>query len=399
MLRFKSKDILDIFLLIPASLLALLPNTVEGTFNVSVFGYDFFIFLLMGFLALAFRPLSTKSHHGILWVIVILAFLSTLLSIPDLIFAHFVIGVEFVIGYLFAERLSYNENCLNYINKIAFVILILVFVQQLSFSFNLGWFTTGQQLNIEMSDGILRAGTTLGAATFTGVFVPLLVGIIMTMTKNVYFSLAILLLGLISVIISGTRSGIIALLLVGIAFLIKSNMKIHWIVKFGAVVIFIVYIFPFLMEIISGRNVEAGDDLTSGRTERWKFAFSYMNADITRYFIGNGGATVSISDFNYEVKALSTPHNTYIGILFEYGVFGLFLFLSFLIIKLRELKIVFTPGRVVLIASLLICWNTEVVPLTFLYSFFFWLLYFVILNSNNLSKTLQTRQSYAKLHI
>lgn len=381
MLKFKFKDIPDIFLLIPASLLALLPNTIEGTFNVDFLGYDLFVFLLMGFIAFAFRPLKTKNHHGILWVIVILALLSTLLSIPDLIFAHFAIGVEFVIGYLFAERLSYNENCQNYINKIAFVILILVFVQQLSFSFNLGLFSTGQNLNNELVDGVIRAGTTVGGATFTGIFVPLLVGIIMTTTKNDYLGLAMFLLGLVSVIISGTRSAIVVLMLLGLVLLIKSKIKIHWIVKVGAIAVFIVYIYPIFVDIVSERNMETRDDLTSGRTVRWKYAFDYMNYDTSRYLTGNGGATVPISDFNNEVKALASPHNVYIGMLFEYGIFGLLLFLSFLLIKIRKLKLKFTPGRVVLIGSLLICWNSEVVPLTFLYSFFFWLLYFVEFNT------------------
>ena len=389
---FNYKLMGDALLLIPAFFMALLPNSLEETFNIKLFGYDFFVFLFLGVGALLFRKRdknkSKSRGNYLLLLLSIIAFFSGLINSDDYFFAHFAIGVEFILGYLFAERISYDELFLKYIKILSFVLLALVLIQQISFAFGLDYFTTGQENQMEMAGGILRAGTTVGGATYTGIFVPLLIGIIISLTNNPYIKIAVLLIGFFSVVISGTRSAMLLMGLVGVFLFFQSNAKIHPIIKIIAVVAFFVYIFPIMHGIVEERNFETREDLTSGRVERWQYLIKSMNEEPLSYLCGNGGGTVPISDYNKQIKILASPHNVYLGFLFEFGAIALLLFICFIIKKIRDLNSYFTSGVLILLASLLICWNSEVVPLAFQYSFFFWLLYFVEYTQQNKSRSL-----------
>lgn len=382
---FHADTIMDGMLLIPATLQALLPFSREESFNISLLGYDFFIFLLLGFIPLLYRTLfsrwSKKTEYNVV-LIVCLSFVISLRHINDFYFAHAAIGIEFMIGYLFAKHISYSMVTLRLIYYVTLIVFALLSVQQLSFSLGLGWFSSGQE-DIELVDGVFRVGTTAGGSTFTGIFLVLLVGILIAIEKERIFQYFFLLIGLFSIIMTGTRSAIIVMVLIGGFMLLYSKQKkSSFIYKVIGLSIFIIYLLPTLQSIVDARNEAAGEDITSGRQERWEHTFQYMKDNDT-FIFGNGGGGVPISNYNKNVKTFASPHNGYIGVFFEFGFIGIALLFVFLTKKVKKMIGHYSVGFVAFVGSLLVCWNTEVVVLSFLYSFYFWLLYFVEINSND----------------
>jgi hypothetical protein len=384
-LSTESGRIFDYLLIIPALIMALAPAGMEERMNIKFLGYDFFVFTFLGLFALSVRLLShrTGSVDKCAIALALTALVFDIRFFSDNYFAHFAIGTEFVIGYLFAKNIKYTKKVLFFIYNSSFALLLLVLLQQVSFAFGLGYFSSGQQ-EIELTDGVYRVGTTIGGSTYTGVFVVLLAGILLVLTKSQLIRYAIILLAIFSSILSGTRSSMIVILLIGAYMLVKTKGVSNF-YKIIAFVAFLVLLLPSLERVVEVRNEAAelgGADLTSGRTERWTDLFEYMNQDQSRYLVGNGGGTVPISNHNKHIKVLASPHNGYLGMLFEYGILGLLFLLVFLYKKVRPMFGHYSEGFIALVFSLLVSWNSEVITLSFLYSFYFWLLYFVEINTN-----------------
>ena len=385
---FKAPNILSILIIIPALLMAVMPWTVESKFNIDLLGYECSLFFLIGLLAMILMPkyyllLSKQQKVEIILIVYLfITFISSLLSSDISFFTGWMIGIEFLLGYFFAKNIVYNKVIIKFIRWSSLLILLIILFQQTIFSFGLGWFESGAANNVEVLDGVLRVGTSVGGSTFTGIYVVLLIGILLGNTRHYYIDIFYLFIGLISVTLSGTRSAMIILIFAFIYLLFNKHSEVPKLYKCLSLMIIGIYIFPIIVDMFQSRSQEAlrdTGDITSGRVVRWKFVFDYMNRHIENYIFGFGGGSVPISSFNVNVNPLASPHNAYLGILFQFGLFGFTLFISFLFSKVKSIVNKINTSVIILLGSLFVSFNSEVVTLNFLYSFYFWMLYYKII--------------------
>lgn len=362
------------FLLIPGFLMAIMPWGLEDSFNFNLFGYDISMFMLIGYIVLLFK--KKKRNESFIVFSLIFAFLSALVCFKGDIIGRYFIGIEFIMGYLFAREIKYNDDISSIIRFGSILLLIAILFQQVSLSLGLGFIESGQE-TVELTDGVLRVGTSVGSSTLTGIFIVLILAIILQTSKSILFDYIAFFLGAASVLFSGTRSAMLVLFIMAVMMLFGEKYKMSKIVKIIFIVVCLIYVLPFVQTIFEARNEVAGDssDITSGRVERWEQAFVVFRENPLNFIFGAGPATVPISMFNEEIKSIASPHNVYIGILLEYGVIYTIAFLVFMLKKIMKQFSLHNMTFVVLLTSMLVTWNTEVVPLNFLYSFFFWMLY------------------------
>lgn len=368
------------FLLLPAFFMALMPWSLEESFNLNFLGYDMPLFLMIGYIILLLR--KNKQREKFVLFTLIFAFIAAVLCLNGDIVGRYFIGIEFIVGYLFAKEIRYNDDIIKIINLASVLLLIAILFQQISLTFGLGFIESGQE-QVFLSDGMLRVGTSVGSSTLTGILVVLILAIILHTSKNILFDYVSFALGTASVLLSGTRSAMLILLLIGGMMLFGEKYKIPKFFKILFIAVCIIYVMPFVTAIFEARNEVAGDssDITSGRVERWLQAFSVLNESPLNYLFGVGPASVPISMFNEHINPVASPHNVYIGTILEFGIFYTIAFIVFVYRKiLRGFNFRNIPS-LVLLGSMLVSWNTEVVPLSFLYSFFFWLLFFLNVNT------------------
>ena len=364
------------FLLLPAFFMALMPWSLEESFNLNFLGYDMPLFLMIGYIILLLR--KNKQREKFVLFTLIFAFIAAVLCLNGDIVGRYFIGIEFIVGYLFAKEIRYNDDIIKIINLASVLLLIAILFQQISITFGLGFIESGQE-QVFLSDGMLRVGTSVGSSTLTGILVVLILAIILHTSKNILFDYVSFALGTASVLLSGTRSAMLILLLIGGLMLFGEKYKIPKFFKLIFIAVCIIYVIPFVTAIFEARNEVAGDssDITSGRVDRWLQAFTVLNESPLNYLFGVGPASVPISMFNEHINPVASPHNVYIGTILEFGIFYTIAFIIFVYRKiLRGFKFRNIPS-LVLLGSTLVSWNTEVVPLSFLYSFFFWLLFFL----------------------
>lgn len=384
--KLLKNNFLNIFLILPPFLMALMPWSMENKFNFIIFGYDSFFLIPVAFLVSFFRADNKKKMDSIEKLYIFITCFFSVLSLFLLegikdgqYFSHLCIGLEFLFGFYLAKRIVYNDRLIRIVYYGSVIVLFFVLLQQLSFSIGLGMFESGQNFNtnVEITDGVMRVGTTVGGSTFTGIFVVLLAGLIVGNSPNRLFDILFYFLAFLSVIVTGTRSGIFVMLMLGIFMLFSGSYKMPKFLKIIALICAVVYLLPFLSDVLSSRNAEsrADSDITSGRVEKWQTTLNYMEKEPASFFVGFGGGTVPVSFYNEKNVMLQSPHNSYIGTLFQFGLIGLIVFLVLLYYKARRIMAKsMSTGFVVIVGSLLLSFNSEVVALNFLYSFFFWLI-------------------------
>jgi O-antigen ligase len=229
----------------------------------------------------------------------------------------------------------------------------------------------------------IRRGSTIGPSTFTAPVFVILYGILVAVIKNNRAKILLSIILLIGVFLTGTRA---ALLVVLISFLflflfIPFKRKI-------VILVVILFFAPYLDEkfniynTIQSRNTEAssaGGDLSAGRVVRWKFTLDILKTDPELFFFGTGGANTPYFNRFREtnIRSVASPHNVYLSFLFEHGIFGFLSFLCFLLYLLKTLKNKKSMSYYIFLLTILITFNTEVIPRAFEFSFVLFLLYFI----------------------
>lgn len=381
-----SNNIGNLLLLLPAFLMALFPWSLEYKLNIPICDYDLSILLIPGFIIIATGKINSQNKSMIdncIYAFFLFALFS-LISLDRQYIGHYLIGIEFIWAFTFAKTIEFNENFNTILLYSSLLLLAAIFFQQVSLSLGLGFIESGQAQIIELTDGVLRVGTSVGAATITAIFVCLLVGVIITIEQNIIIALISFAIGMTSVFLSGTRSAMIVMVVMAIKYLFFSELKISRIFKAIIIVLVVIYMLPFMESIVDARNETAfnGEDYTSGRVERWNYALDILSKSAGSYLFGAGAGTVPITAFSTNIKNLASPHNVYIGVLFQFGVISLVVFLLFLWKKMKySIQLAgLNSANVCLIMSILVSWNTEIVPLMFVYAFYFWLLYYLNVN-------------------
>lgn len=374
-----NKCIIDLLVMLPAIGMALAPFSLEERLNIDFLGYKLFSLMPIGIIAAILCFIRNKRRESNLWLLLLAVWglFSTIVNDLDNLWVHYFIGIEFIVGYLFASQMRYTEEVIMIIKIISLTLFVLILIQLLSFSLGLGYFSSGQT-ELESLEGMLRAGSTIGGPTQTGVILVLLVGLIVTLTSNNLLNYLYLTAGLAASLMTGTRSAMIVIIVMILIYALRETRRNLFLIAIG-VSLLMIYAYPIVKEMIEAREELSkmqGIDLTSGRTDRWDEAFILMKKNSLGYVFGMGGGTVPINSFQ-NLQFLSSPHNAFIGLLFQFGIPGFILFIGFLWKKLKVLYRKLSLGSVALIGSVLVCWNTEVITLSFMYSFFFWILLFV----------------------
>ncbi len=204
---------IDLLVMLPATIMALLPFSVEERLHFGFLGYKTFALMPIGMIAVIISY-SRNYEKGINFWLLILALwglLSTIMNVQEDLLAHYLVGIEFIVGFFFAAEMRYSNEVLKMIKKIALLIFILVIIQLVSFSLSLGYFSSGQG-ELESLDGMLRAGSTLGGPTLTGAILVLVVGLVVTLSPNEILNYFYLSAGLIAALLTGTRSTMIVMI-------------------------------------------------------------------------------------------------------------------------------------------------------------------------------------------
>lgn len=90
-------------------------------------------------------------------------------------------------------------------------------------------------------------------------------------------------------------------------------------------------------EIVSGQTDFASGDFLRGRGVNWAvFLASYAQGGPLRWVVGRGGSVVDASVGAYSNFAENEPHNDFIRLLHAYGLAGLLLYFSFLLLFFRK---------------------------------------------------------------
>ena len=204
-----------------------------------------------------------------------------------------------------------------------------------------------------------------------------LIHFIYTKKNNLAYCLIVLLI--IMIILSSKRGALLALLpflLCITIFEIHINFKtiLALIVGFGIIYFIIIYYFSDQMQFIANRFMEDdSDNFGSGRSFIWEIVlFDYYNGSIFEWIFGKGvyntcRLTGLYLDHDY------SAHSTYIGLLHDYGIIGVFCFVRLIIgmiVKAKSaLKAHYKYGHIMLSLAL----TLALVGITeYLFEFYMW---------------------------
>jgi O-antigen ligase len=229
----------------------------------------------------------------------------------------------------------------------------------------------------------IRRGSTIGPSTFTAPVFVILYGILVAVIKNNRVEILLSIILSIGVFLTGTRAALLVVLISFLFLFIFISFK-------RKIVILVVILFfaPYLDEkfniynTIQSRNIESssvGGDLTAGRVLRWELTLDILKTDPELFFFGTGGAnTPYFNRFRKtNIRSVASPHNVYLSFLFEHGIFGFLSFSFFILYLLKALPNKKSMSYYIFLLTMLIIFNTEVIPRTFEFSFILFLLYFI----------------------
>jgi O-antigen ligase len=212
-------------------------------------------------------------------------------------------------------------------------------------------------------------------------------GIILKLINLAYVPLAIF-----AIILTGSRTSLLAVIPFGIYFVgtkqIKFNRKI-WV--FGTLLILLLALLPYIPQSVITRlgtlsaSIEAGD--LSGRVELWKQAILIFSK---HPFMGLGSGTL-------DSVIGSAAHNTFISVAAETGIIGFGLFLSILGIVVYQ-AILLPKGISGLWLAIIMTWAIGVLSLSWEFRKLTWLfLNFVVIEGSFTYEQLRIGQAKVEI--
>ena len=239
-------------------------------------------------------------------------------------------GVLWVIDVM-AERLRSHEV----VGAIALVVLLGLSAQIVLFSQGYVSFrseVTGVDVGVEGS--VIRSGTTVGAATATGVAVTLLVGLVVSGFRGRHLvQLVAVVLGGVGLFMIAARGGLICVLLMGVfvgwdLFARRKHKLLLGLLGGGVLVILYLglvereFVFRSMQNMLERTQYGVLDD--SGRFVRYTEALTYFFA----HPLGGSGfgsyyfrSSVDAGS-PYSIIGATSPHNVYLLLLAEAGLGG-----------------------------------------------------------------------------
>jgi hypothetical protein len=355
--RSKIKDYIFVYLLtIPIICRWLFTETLEDFFTISFFYYPLFIPEIL-FLFLPFyyvRTSKIRKNKLVFLSILGLFFLFLGLYVNDCnsIYLNFIGGTDFYITTFIIASFPLEKKHLKIIKWPIFFSLILLSFEVVLYSTI--WSYSGLE-DAKTYGGIKRISTTAGGATGTSVILFTLSSIAFYLFYDRrYIKFLILVVSTLSILFTLSRSAIVAQLFF-LLYYFFSNLKLNKSIFKYLFKIFLFVVISILLnkkyQIVSSvserivNSVDSGD-YTSGRFERFDKAYSlFLNEPI----FGNGSSyllpynrATSIKDYSVDSLNSYSPHNFFLLILVDYGLYG---FLLIILILFEFVKISFQDKK------------------------------------------------------
>lgn len=333
--------------------------------------------VILGFIFLSFNMLSLITNNIGLSAAIIslqfpLIFFLISISAPSLFLK---------INYNFDELVSTCTKVLFY-SWVVFSTLGIIFLND-----NLWWY----------DQGVPRLKGALGVAPSSILNTLIFISsfYLFFLRKNKIF-LSILILSFIFVLLSGTRSSLVACLVAVISMLFLSNIKN----KFYYISSFLPILAYFIYQKVISRLVHSGAVFTGFDSVNFNGRLYLWEQLLTRrdniYFGHGAGASVEVLK-RYAVGVGVQPHNDYIRVLFDLGLIGLILLLTLLLVmflklfkRLNKNYYKDNNSQYVLVISLLIAFICMMITDNlYIYVFFFFpmlLYYFHIITTNQFNR-------------
>lgn len=382
-MRAKKLDTIYVYLLIlPALLRLILIESLEAGITVDFFGYSLFLpelsYLLLPFCAQIkngsgryVKPNYTLVILALLGLII--DFLGALNSGSNKYFTNFLAGSDFYLSILIFGVFPIRKEHLKILFFPVLVSWAIICLEVFLFSF--GILKYSGDIGSQDYGGIVRISTSVGAATGTAVAV-LLLGVVSYFTcpmKYSRFKNFILYITLATACATLSRGAI----LFGLSWFMlylrdilkKSSAKefVNSILKVALIVFLLFSIGSSigLIDSVMARidNMENANDVTSGRDERWEKAYTLIQENV---FIGNGPNYYTLLKrgrlMDVDTLDLFSPHNTYILVLMQTGIFGFLIFLLLLYNLIAKVKIrIENSASFLFLLFIIVSFNTEIV--------------------------------------
>ena len=348
----KKEIIFSSLLVLPFCLHWLMPDGLERSFYVNIFGIPFFIpnICFIAYL-LSHRNFKKKNDQfislkKISWLKILLLFLTlyTLLisivnDIDGLILVMFnnqSFIISAIIYILFPLPNRFIKNTKYVIIPTALILAFEVIL------YSLGIVEYEKELGYLEYGGITRISTTVGAATGTGIAIAMLGAIILSYYDlSLKYKIAFILLFSLSILFTISRGSILLWGLFIIFYTYKtyySNSSFIVRINFLVVVSIIIAILNWMgaFNPVVERSNDLVDNFDTGRIEKVENVIVlFQNSN--GFGIGSGQTKLDKSISNLVTRSTSLgAHNYYLSALAELGVIGLGLIIFFILIIVSD---------------------------------------------------------------
>ena len=384
----------------------ILPVFIISSLGNTFFAYDgISISRIIGFLLIAACLMAQIRNRipikKIGFIFLLIFFIYTLISSAFSITGSFVSFIVFmqslVVVFLLSQLRNINLYNLSWILIVSSVVAIVFF----SFWFKENIIELGiQRLSVSEDSSINRLATMISqliAILFTGFLIPGKNKLI----KIILFST--ILIGLILIIFTGTRSALIAII-VSIVIITLYFFKIHTkkVIIYLPLIILLGYLFinqfqELDIHVLKRFTVEeVQDDGGSGRIGVWKALVPKTFED--GLFFGFGFGAENVYDLAKQYGFRFSAHNLLIDMFIQMGLTGLILFFTyFFILAKKLLKSIDNPYILVPVMILLTGLINGIGETVFLEKFFWNGIALAWLYLNNLPNSLKmSKQTYTK---
>ena len=384
--------------ILPVFIISSLGNTLFAYDGISISRIIGFLLIIACLMAQIRNRIPIKK---IGFIFLLIFFIYTLISSAFSITGSFVSFIVFmqslVVVFLLSQLRNINLYNLSWILIVSSVVAIVFF----SFWFKENIIELGiQRLSVSEDSSINRLATMISqliAILFTGFLIPGKNKLI----KIILFST--ILIGLILIIFTGTRSALIAII-VSIVIITLYFFKIHTkkVIIYLPLIILLGYLFinqfqELDIHVLKRFTVEeVQDDGGSGRIGVWKALVPKTFED--GLFFGFGFGAENVYDLAKQYGFRFSAHNLLIDMFIQMGLTGLILFFTyFFILAKKLLKSIDNPYILVPVMILLTGLINGIGETVFLEKFFWNGIALAWLYLNNLPNSLKmSKQTYTK---
>lgn len=375
-MSFSLDNILPNVLIIPMITHWVLPDSIESLFYIDLGYFNFYVFNVLFFfymygynkikISCSSRYLIIKRVINLLCLLFLLfAILNLICNESDDILMLVVNNFSFVFFLWLFFNFPLDFYYIKKTKLLLFITLLVLSLEVILFSFGLVHYTsaTGNEIEGETFEDIMRVSTTIGAATGTSLVLVVLGSLCVMVEESKFIKLCVYLMATVAIILTLSRGGILTWILYSLYYFYRYYYTIVSFKKRFISITLIFLLFFMLSDIgildaVLSRNDRADGDITNGRMERFeKGLITYY--DSSYYGVGMGRVYPDkciVGDFYSPY--FSAPHNYYIIVLAENGIIGLTIIGLLLIVILLTVDYNSLTSYV-LVLLLLVNFNSE----------------------------------------